>query len=63
MKKEKYERDQFSLEECKTKINIIPSKEKGEGYATAYLNVHLPDGRWLVFSIDEDHRVPIYKES
>lgn len=61
-KKVKYERWQFTLDECKTQINIIESKEKGEGYATAFLNVHLPDGRWLVFTVDEAHRVPLYKD-
>ena len=60
-KKEKYERWQFSLDECKTTINIITNSED-KGYGTAFLNIHLPDGRWLVFKIDEDHRVPLFKE-
>jgi len=61
-KRERYERWQFSLDECKTQINII-EKSADPGYATAFLNVHLPDGRWLVFSMAEQHRVPIYKET
>jgi len=60
-KKIPYERWQFSLDECKTQINII-EKSDDKGYATAFLNVHLPDGRWLVFEMSEEHRVPLYKK-
>jgi len=60
-KRVKYERDQFNLDECKTNINIIPSPTKGKGFATAFLNIHLPDGRWLSFEIAEPYRVPLYK--
>ena len=61
-KRVKYERYQFSLDECKATINIIESKEKGVGFATAFLNIHLPDGRWLSFEIAKPYRVPLYKD-
>jgi len=61
MKREKYERWQFSLDECKTQINIIGKGREDPGYATAFLNVTLPDGRWICFKIADDMRVPLYK--
>jgi len=62
LKKPKYERWQFSLDECKSQINIVQSQVKDE-YGTAFLNLQLPDGRWLTFKIDNATRVPIYKEN
>jgi len=59
-KREQFERYQFTLDECKTQINIIPTSDD-KGYATAFLNVHLPDGRWLVFKTDAATRIPLYK--
>ena len=61
MKKQKYKKSQFTLEECETQINII-EKSDDKGYGMAFLNVKLPDGRWLVFTTDKAHRVPIYKK-
>lgn len=60
-KKEKYERWQFTLDECKTQINII-EKSDDKKFAVAFLNVKLPDGRWLVFKTDDATRVPLYKD-
>lgn len=62
-KLEKYERNQFNLSECKAHINIIDaSQSKGKGYATAFLNIQLPDGRWVTFEMVDAERVPLYKE-
>jgi hypothetical protein len=58
-----YERWQFDLQECKVNINIIKSDRKGKGFATAFLNLKLPDGRWITFEIVEADRVPLYKEA
>lgn len=61
-KKEEYERYQFSLDECKATINIISKGKNDPGYATAFLNIRLPDGRWVSFKMADDYRVPLYKE-
>jgi len=60
-KRKKYKRNQFTLDECKTQINII-EKSDDPGHACAFLNVHLPDGRWLVFTTDRENRIPLFKK-
>jgi len=60
-KREKYERCQFDLKECEAQINII-EKEDDKGFATAFLNITLPDGRWVTFKMPDCQRVSIYKE-
>ena len=60
-KRKKYERLEFDLEECKASINII-EKESEKGYGTAYLNITLPDGRWVSFKMPDCYRVPLYKK-
>jgi hypothetical protein len=61
-KRQKYEKSTFNLSECKAIIQIIPSGKADPGYGTAFLDILLPDGRWVVFKHVEDSRVPIYKE-
>ena len=60
-KREKYERWQFSLDECKGTINIIENDED-KGYGVAYLNIKFPDGRWAVFRTAEAHRIALFKK-
>jgi len=63
VKRKKYERSRFDLAECKAEIMIIGApKSKGRGYGVAFLNVTLPDGRWIPFKMQEACRVPMYKE-
>jgi len=58
----KYERTRFDLEECKVTIDIQPNP-KDVSYGTAYLNIKLPDGRWLVFEVAHNYRVPLFEEA
>jgi hypothetical protein len=60
--RQKYKKWRFDLKECEAHINLV-EKQDDKGYATAYLNVLLPDGRWVVFSIDANHRIPLFKEA
>ena len=60
-KSKKYEKSTFDLTECKATIQIIPSGKADPGYGTAFLNIQLPDGRWIPFKQSEGSRVPIYK--
>jgi hypothetical protein len=62
MKRQKYERSSFDLSECKATIQVIPSGKQDPGYGTVFLNIQLPDGRWVPFKQVEGSRVPIYKE-
>jgi hypothetical protein len=52
MPKPKKLQSQFTLQECKTQINIVNG--------TAFLNLQTPDGRWIVFQSVEGRTVPEY---
>ena len=60
-KRQRYEKSQFSLAECEININII-EKSEDKGHGCAFLNVHLPDGRWATFKTAEANRIPLYKK-
>lgn len=55
MPKPKPLKSQFTLEECKSQINIVNGK--------AFLNLQTPDGRWLVFESIEGRTIPEYEPS
>lgn len=61
MKRQKYEKTSFDLTECKCTIQIIPSGKCDLGFGVAFLNILLPDGRWIPFKQVEGSRIPIYK--
>jgi hypothetical protein len=48
-------KSQFTLEECKSQINIVNGK--------AFLNLQTPDGRWLVFESVEGRTVPEFEKT
>jgi len=58
-KKQKYNKNKFSLKECEAHINVV---SRGEEEATAFLNIQLPDGRWAVFEVHPDCKIPLFKE-
>ena len=60
-KRERYERQKFDLKECEANINII-EKADDKRFGTAFLNVKLPDGRWVTFEMVDCYRVPLFKE-
>lgn len=60
MKSKKYARESFKLGECDACIQILPLGRQDPGFATAFLNIKFPDGRWIAFRISEGMRVPIY---
>jgi len=61
VKREKYDRDRFKLLECEAFIDIFPKGKEDPGFATAFLNIRLPDGRWLPFKMAEGARTCLYK--
>lgn len=56
----KYEKDTFNLSKCEASIHIVQIDETD--YGTAFLNVKLPDGRWIPFKQVEGSRVPLKRE-
>ncbi len=60
---DRYERDKFKLSECDADIQIIGDEHgPNRGYGTVFLNVTLPDGRWVSFRIIEGARIPLYRK-
>jgi hypothetical protein len=51
----------FHLSECDAEIDLY--EQNKSGYGTAFLNVKLPDGRWIAFKSVENVRIPMYKDT
>jgi hypothetical protein len=60
LKKQRYRKNRFDLSECKVEINIVQNSNDKD-FGTAFLNVTLPDGRWIPFRAAEESRVPLLK--
>lgn len=57
----KFKRDKFDLSECEATIQIVQNIGTTK-HGTAFLNIRLPDGRWIPFKQVEGSRVPLKRE-
>lgn len=60
VKKEEYEKQRFDLSECEVEISIVQNEDNPD-FGTAFLNIRLPDKRWIPHCLNVDSRVPYVK--